>query len=148
MISDKLRADGELTIKVVDKNTGKVVNEVKQKNDLASGFSSGICGELAGESDVLLGAIDTVGLYNSAGGLIKELTPPLTREHRMYTDHDDVHVHFEDASSDVYTVATARMESSYGTTVRQIAFKTGLNVAKAADQKLVVDWVINVYFAT
>lgn len=147
-MNENAKIDGELIIKVVDKND-KTIVEVREKNALKSGFSSGICGELAGETDVYLGVLDEVDLYDSANALIKALTEAnrTALTHNTYADHDDVYVKFEDSSTDSYTVARADLMSHYGGTGRLIAQRTGLSVNKGSDQKLIVEWRINVYFS-
>jgi len=147
-LKDVLKVEGEISIKVVDKKTNKVVKEVKEKNVVLSGFASGVCGELAGETDTRLGVIDTVYLYDSGDNLIKYLgeTERTDLVHHTYTDHDDVYVKFEDTSTDTYTVARADLETGYNGYSRLICRKTGLSVSKASDQKLIVEWTIKVYF--
>lgn len=146
-MKSNIRAKGILNIKLVNKKTGELEYNEKLENELHSGFASGVCGELTGESGVYVGKIDHVDLKDSGGSLIKTLTPPSTLEHLTYSDHDEAHAVFEDASTDEYTVGQVFMVSVYNSTNRTIAFKQGLNVSKSADQKLIVDWTIAVYFS-
>ena len=146
-----VKARGTLNIKLVDKKTGRTVCEKKLENDLHAGFASAVCGELAGEENVYLGKIDAVELYDANNNLIKTLSPPSVLEHASYEDHDEVHARWEDASSDSYTVDKVFMIAKYTIDTAEyttnIAFKTGVNTSKAADQKLIVDWTIAVYHA-
>ena len=75
-----------------------------------------------------------------------------TREWRHYSDHEDLHIVFRDTSSDEYTVGSVALwaditkdSTSYQYT---LAVQKNLNVSKASDQVLVIDWVINVPYQT
>jgi len=145
---ESLKVVGIGVIRLIDKGTGRVRLEKAWRNDIHSGLASGVCGELAGEADVHVGKLEQCTLRDTDYNIIKTLSPPSTLEHRGYSDHDDVHAIWEDASSDEYTVGGVSIASVYNTTTRAIAFKSGLNVSKTSTDKLVVEWVINVYFKT
>lgn len=143
-----IRAEGKITIKLVDRNTGIIVSEKTLRNDININFAEDLASILAGMSGYDIGQLDKVELYDSSSALIKELSPPTTLERLAGADHYDAHSVFEDDSTDEYTVAEAYLHYKWDSTYRCIAFKRGLNVSKAADQKLVVDWTISVYFSS
>jgi len=149
---EKVTARGFLNIKLIDRKTGKVIEERRHENDLLGDFAIGVCGELAGQANVLLGKLDYVDLYTPDAAFIKSLSPPETLEYLEYADHKEVHAVWKDKSTDSYTVGTVYMWSKYTINsteyTRTIAVKDGLNVSKGADQVLVVDWTIAVYHAT
>ena len=103
-MKEKVAARGFISIKLIDRKTGKVVEERKLENDLHAGFATAVCGELAGEENIYLGRLDTAELYDANGNLIKTLSPPSVLERASYSDHEEVHAKWEDRSSDSYTV--------------------------------------------
>ena len=149
-VKTPLKLEGIITIRLIDKKSGKTVYEKKVKNAVLSPLAQHICGTLAGDNNYPLVPISLVSLFDAGDNPIKDLSPPTTLEHRGYSDHWDVHAVFRDTSSDEYTVARVDLVASgtvgEGTYTYNIARQRNLNVAKTADQVLVVDWVINVPF--
>ena len=143
-----VRAEGKITVKLINKHTGRVDFEKTMKNDIHINFAEDLASILAGMSGYDIGQLDKVELYDSASALIKELSPPTTLERLAEANHYDAHSVFEDDSTDEYTVAEAYLHYKWNSTYRCIAFKRGLSVSKAADQKLIVDWTISVCFSS
>jgi len=140
------RVKGILNIKVVDKNTNRVVSCERLENDLHQAFAEDLANTLVGTSGYAVGKIDKVTLYDTGNAYIKDLTPPTTLECLSYSDHYEAHAVFEDSSSDEYTVGLVDLIAVRDSVSRIVAFKSGLSVTKTADQKLIVDWTIAVYF--
>jgi len=145
-MKDRVAAKGFLNIMVVDKKTGKIVSHRKLENDLHQAFAEDLTNTLVGTSGYAVGKIDKVSLYDTGNAFIKDLTPPTTLECLSYSDHYEAHAVFEDNSSDEYTVGLVDLIAVRDSVSRIVAFKSGLSVTKTADQKLIVDWTIAVYF--
>ena len=147
---ERARVKGFLNVRLVDRKTGRVVEEKRIPNTLDGEFAIGVCGELAGEENVLLGKLDEVKLTDPNGNEIKRISPPSVLERRSYTDHEEVYAKWEDRSTDSYTVDAAAIKAKYtiDTTTydRWIAYTSTGGVSKAADQVLVVEWTIAVYY--
>jgi len=147
-VKSQLKLEGVVTIRLIDKKSGKTVYEKRVKNAIMGGLALAVCAGLAGDPNFPFPKITSVSLRDENDNVIKFLMEEsmTVREWRSYSDHYDVHVVFKDTSSDAYTVVNVNLGGQGNTTSYSLARQTNLNVAKAADQVLVVDWVINVPF--
>jgi len=153
-VKTPLKLEGIITIKLIDKKSNKVVYEKRVKNAIHQNFALVVCAALAGDESYPYPVADRVELWDTGGNYIKGLgeSQMTTREWRHYSDHEDLHIVFRDTSSDEYTVGSVALwaditkdSTSYQYT---LAVQKNLNVSKASDQVLVIDWVINVPYQT
>jgi len=149
MQSDTFRMRGQVTIKLIDRETGRELHSESHRNDIAIDFPSAIANMLIGAAPPHLGPIKQCLLYGSAGNLIKTLdeTYRTVLEATAEGANIKVHVTFRDSTTDAYTVAgvTLRMVDASGK-VSEVVYKAGLNVSKTSDKVLVVDWSIYLPF--
>jgi hypothetical protein len=140
MVVENIDVKGEVTLKLVNRKTGKVEKEVKVKNAMGSDFIFKVFQRiLASSEEASFEAANRIRLLNPEGSIIKDLTgewgaitssPPTY--YRKLTASDP--------STDTYTVKTLFLRTAV----------TGLNyfrqviteVTKGSDQTLTVEWTI------
>jgi len=142
-----MRIEGKVTIELIDKKTGKVVERKTGHNVLLGLGSQALLKAIKGTVDYT--AWNTLNIFDTAKNFIKSITGNLGSI-SLGTGYYYVKLSATDDSTDSYTTRYFGLHySSVNAYVNNLlAYDYGSNISKASDQTLKATWEIRIAYSS
>jgi len=142
-----VRVEGRVTIEIIDKRTGRIVERKIGSNVLLGLGSQALLKAIKGTVDYT--AWNTLNIFDTAKNFIKSITGKFGSI-SLVTGYYYVKLSATDDSTDSYTTRYFGLHYSsvniYGNNL--LAYDYGSNVTKGADQNLNVTWEIRIAYSS